>query len=197
MKKLWALAMAVASIPAHAAISGKVEGASVRLQLAPSQSEQAKEMAMFVAIYPLIGGQPATAVGGYFNGRAWIPSSAPVPAYVGRLRAQTATLPLTGEVCSMVKAAGGPEGPYGIYAGWGGTDLDLGQGVSEADVQEAIDLAGGEDENTAQLRQLLTEYQAAAQKLQQSNNKSAIAFMGMQNAGSFWKIHQFNCGAIR
>jgi len=171
---------------------------TARLHLNPDRATASVTSVLFVAIARSEGGQPDLSAGGWYDGRGWKPSSAPVGAWTGRLSRRTANVRIPGGVCGMVQSAGGPPGTYALFAGWGRTgdagnvdaysaDLDDIQNTIREFEQE------GDHEAAAEVRRLLAEYRAALTRLQESNAGENAAFLDARNRGTYWSIASFDC----
>lgn len=196
-------ALLLSSSFAHAEIVGKVSGCGpaqtacnevLRLALRPEPAVAQTEAALFVGIFPLVNGQPAVGAGGYFNGKAWVLSQEPLPAFVGRIPTGPATVQIPGGVCGLVQKNKGPAGSYVLMAGYGRTNLGMAQsaGMDLDDLEREAQSA--DEETAAQLRALARDYKAAQQRLQVPGGKAAMAFTDMRSAQHYWLLNKYTCG---
>lgn len=203
MRTLAALALLLATAPAVAGITGttkgcppKVKGCTevVTLALRPDPAVANANAALFIGIFPMSNGQPNPTAGGYFDGRAWKPSAAPIPAFTGRIPARPATVRIPGGVCGLVAQHKAPAGEYGVFAGWGRTDAGRAAGgVDRAELERLV--ANADPQNAAMLRGLLDEMRQAEQRLAQAGGTTAVAFTDMRANNTFWLISSHQCGA--
>lgn len=170
---------------------------SVRMMIRPDADVRDTEAALFIGIFPVVNGQPAVGMGGYFNGRTWVASAEPVPAFVGRLPSGPATVPIQGGVCGLVRKNKGPSGQYVLVAGYGRTNLGMASspGLDLEDLEHEARTA--DPETAAQLRKLVRDYQAAQQRLQVPGGKTAMAFTDMRSAQRYWSLNTYNCEVSR
>jgi hypothetical protein len=203
MRAMLVGALMLCSPIAQAEIVGKVSGCApsqaacnevLRLALRPEPEVAQTESALFVGIFPLVNGQPAVGAGGYFNGKAWVLSQEPLPAFVGRIPTGPATVQIAGGVCGLVQKNKGPAGAYVLMAGYGRTNMGMAQssGMDLDDLEREAQTADAE--TAAQLRALARDYKAAQQRLQVPGGKAAMAFTDMRSARRYWLMSNYTCG---
>lgn len=183
----------LAALPALAGIRGEASasGESVRLTLRPDASVAGARASLFIAIVAVKDGQPDPALAGWYDGKTWVAGGLPRAAFTGVLPATDATVRVPGGVCAQVKAAGGPAGTYGLYAGWGRVPVDT-AGLDDGQLQRMI--ATAPPDIAAQLRQLAADRAAAQGRMAQYSQSDSAAFTNMRSSGTFWQIKTFECG---
>jgi hypothetical protein len=164
------------------------------MALRPEPEVRQTEAALFIGIFPLVNGQPAVGMGGYFNGKGWVASAEPVPAFIGKLPTGPATVQIPGGVCRLVAMNKGPAGAYVLMAGYGRTNMGMAQssGLDLADLEREAQTS--DPETAAQLRGLARDYKAAQQRLQVPGGKAAMAFTDMRSGQRHWLLNKYTCG---
>lgn len=198
-----ALALALVSPVAFAGITGVVQGCStsnssacnevIALNLRPEAAIASTDSALFVGIFPASNGQPQISTGGYFTRSGWKVSSEPLPVLIGRLRAQTARIPIPGGVCGLAKSNNAPAGDYVLLAGWGRANMGMeaGSGLDVAGLLEEARTA--DPETRAQMLRLIEDYRNAQRRMQIPGGREAMAFTDMRTNRTYWPIKTYNC----
>lgn len=208
--KVLSIALAMAAVPqANAAIQGGITTSNC----APGRASQCNEavsirigadsvvtgadVSVFVAVFPMSGGQPNTALGGYYDGgsRSWRVSGTPVAAFSGSFQPTQWSTSVPGGICELIRGAGGQPGAYVLMAGYGrnGT-VSSESSINPEEIEQAI--RDADDPQIAeQLRSLLKDYEQASSKVRETAGVHAVgsAYVDMKQRETLWQVAPINC----
>lgn len=185
--------MSLLAVALAASISGSVQdrrpcppvcSTTINLQIVPTAQQRGQPGRYFLAAFPVEGGQPNMAVGGYWTGSGWQVSAHPASFRQASLSAVQDRISIQHGLCALA-AESGVSGEFAILAGYGVDVLKLASDEAET---SAGDLSG-DSPYAVEMRDALAKFQG----MQSPQLSDFAAARAMREDGSLSEIGRVRC----